>query len=196
VFSALEVGAGACVSLGGVLGSVLAESLGIQRALVVAGLALPLVAVLGWSVVRLLDREGVVPERQAALLRGILRAALPLAGLERVAAGMVPVRFAEGDRLMTEGEPGDVYIVIASGSVAVTGAGRVLGRQGPGEGLGEIALLREVPRTATATALEPVEAYAIDRGTFLAAITGHEPSASAAAAVVEQRLARGGSDPG
>ena len=192
VFSALEVGAGACFALGGVLGSVLAESLGIQRALVVTGLALPLVAVLGWAVVRRLDREGVVPERQAALLRGIpLFCPLPLTGLERVASGMVPVRFAPGERLMTEGEPGDRYLVLAAGSVAVTSGGRDMGTQGPGEGLGEIALLREVPRTATVTALEPVEAWAIGRDTFLAAITGHEQSAAAAEAVVETRLAAG-----
>ncbi|MEW6223343.1 MAG: cyclic nucleotide-binding domain-containing protein [Chloroflexota bacterium] len=193
VFSVMEVGAGVAVSLGGILAPALVAVLGVERALVITGLVLPTLAVLGWPIVRRLDAEGVVPERQAALLRGIpLFCALPLSGLERVAAGMVPVRYPAGARLMTEGEPGDRYLVLAAGSVAVRGGGRDLGRNGPGDGLGEIALLREVPRTATVTALEPVEAFEIDRATFLAAVTGHEPSAAAAERVVEARLGGSG----
>ena len=86
VFAVLEVAASAGVSIGGILASVLIEVIGIERALVLTGLLLPVVAVVGWPLVRRLDTEGVVPERQSSLLRRIpLFAMLPLAALERVA---------------------------------------------------------------------------------------------------------------
>ena len=57
-----------------------------------------------------------------------------------------------------------------------------------GDGVGEIALIRRVPRTATVTALTRVEAYEIDGATFLAALAG--PAGRAAAeSVAEERLA-------
>lgn len=191
VFSVMEVGVGATVAAGSVAGGVLAEALGVQRALALSGLLLPLVAILGWRVVRRLDSESIVPEREASLLRSIpLFAALPLSAVERLAAGMRPLSFAAGEALMVEGDPGDDYFVIASGTVKVLVGGREVRRQGPGDGVGEIALLRRVRRTATVTALEPVDAYLIDRETFLAAITGHAISATTAETLVAARLTR------
>jgi len=80
-----------------------------------------------------------------------------------------------GDVLMREGDPGDRYYVLESGRMRITRGGieqRVA--QGPGDGFGEIALLRNVPRTATITALDPCVLLAIDRHHFLEAVTGHE----------------------
>ena len=192
VFAVLEVAASAGVSIGGVLASVLIEGIGIERALVLTGLLLPVVAVVGWPLVRRLDREGVVPERQSSLLRRIpLFAMLPLTALERVAAGMREVRFAPGERLMTQGDAGDTFVVIERGDVEVAMDGRPHHREGPGTGIGEIALLRSIPRTATVTALDDVDAWSIDCETFLEAVTGHEGSAAAARAVVESRLHAG-----
>ena len=192
VFAVLEVVASASVSIGAIVASLLIGSLGIERALVLTGLSLPVVAVLGWPLVRRLDTEGVVPERQASLLRGIpLFAMLPLAALERVATGMREVRFAAGDRLMTQGDEGDTFVVIERGDVEVAMDGRPHHREGPGAGIGEIALLRAIPRTATVTAVDDVDAWSIDCETFLEAVTGHEGSAAAADAVVESRLHAG-----
>jgi MFS family permease len=189
VFAVLEVAASAGVSVGGVLASILAAVLGIERALVLTGLSLPLIAVVGWPLVRRLDAEGVVPERQASLLRRIpLFAMLPLAALERVATAMREVRFVPGERLMTQGEEGDTFIVIEDGAVEVSMDGRPHHVEGPGSGIGEIALLRAIPRTATVTALRPVDAWAIDCETFVDAVSGHEGARAAAQAVVESRL--------
>ena len=196
VFAVLEVAASAGVSIGGVLASVLYEALGIERSLVLVGLSLPVVAVLGWPLVRRLDTEGVMPERQASLLRGLpLFAALPLAALERVATGMREVRFAAGDRLMTQGDAGDTFVVIEQGDVEVAMDGTPHHREGPGAGIGEIALLRAIPRTATVTAVDDVDAWTIDCETFLEAVTGHEGSAAAAPRVVESRLQAGAGTP-
>jgi hypothetical protein len=192
VFAVLEVGASAGVSIGGILASLLIEGIGIERSLVLVGLLLPVVAVVGWPLVRRLDAEGVIPERQASLLRGIpLFARLPLAALERVATGMHEVHYAGGERLMTQGEPGDTFVVIASGDVEVAMDGHPHHREGPGAGIGEIALLREIPRTATVTALGEVDGWSIDCETFLEAVTGHEGAAAAAREVVERRLRAG-----
>jgi hypothetical protein len=197
VFAVLEVVASIGVSVGGILASLLIASLGIERALVLVGLLLPVVAVVGWPLVRRLDAEGVIPERQARLLRGIpLFAMLPLAALERVATGMREVRFAPGERLMTQGDPGDTFVVIEDGAVDVVMDGQTHHREGPGAGIGEIALLRAIPRTATVTAVGDVEAWAIDCETFIDAVTGHEGSAAAAEVVVESHLHAGAGSPG
>ena len=189
VFAVLEVMASIGVSVGALVGSFLVTTIGVEPALVITGLALPVTALLGWPWVRRLDDEGVLPERQARLLRGIpLFAPLPLAALERIADGMEPVRYAPGEPLMTQGEEGDTYVMVESGRVLVTIDGRPDHEQGPGDGVGEIALLRSVPRTATVTALEPVEGFEVDCHTFVEAVTGHEDSRRAASDVVAARL--------
>jgi CRP-like cAMP-binding protein len=101
------------------------------------------------------------------------------------------VSYPAGAAVMTEGETGDAYAIIDRGQVEVSVAGRTVHIQGPGEGFGEIALLRASPRTATVTALVPVEAWLIDCSTFLDAVTGHPASSVAASAVVGERLGRG-----
>jgi MFS family permease len=189
VFAVLAAVAGLGAASGAVVGAALADALGVTAALVVTGLLLPIAAGAGWPLTRRLDREGVVDERLAGLLRQVPPfALLPLAGLERVAAGMRAARFGTGDALMREGEAGDRFLVIESGAVVVTRAGRELARLGPGDGCGEIALLRRVRRTATVTATAPVEAWAIDSTTFLAAVGGHAGSTAVAEEIVEQRL--------
>ena len=90
---------------------------------------------------------------------------------------------------MREGESGDAYFVIEDGEVEVSAAGRSLGSCGPGDGVGEIALLRRVPRTATVVARTSVQAYAVDAETFLSAVSG-QAAAAAAEAVASSRLAR------
>jgi CRP-like cAMP-binding protein len=90
---------------------------------------------------------------------------------------------------MRKGDPGDHYVLIAEGRIDVSDDGRPLATLGTGDGVGEIALLRAVPRTATATAATAVEAYTIGSPAFLEAVAG--PAAAAAAeTVVAERLER------
>jgi len=90
---------------------------------------------------------------------------------------------------MRQGDPGDTYLLIEDGEVDVSADGRALGTCGPGDGVGEIALLRRVPRTATVVARTRVEGYAIDAGAFLTAVSG-PAAAAAAAALASRRLER------
>lgn len=61
-----------------------------------------------------------------------------------------------GRKLMTEGEPGREFFVLAEGQVEVRRKGRRIRELSDGDFLGEIALLTDLPRTATVTALTPV----------------------------------------
>jgi CRP-like cAMP-binding protein len=97
------------------------------------------------------------------------------------------VTFQPDQVLMTEGEPGDRYILIASGAVEVTVDGEHVRECGPGNGIGEIALLRHGPRTATATATTPVKAYEIGTDAFLEAVSAPF-SWAAAVSVAAHRL--------
>ena len=183
--AALGVGA----ALGAIGAPVLVAAFGIEGALGISGAILPIVAVASWPRVSRIDREAVIPDRELDLLRSVpMFALLPLTGLERLAGALAPRQLAAGEVLMREGEPGDRYYVVATGSLDVSQDGRLLRRCGPGEGVGEIALLRRIPRTATVVATEPTEVFALESADFLAAVSGDARSAAAAERVVGERL--------
>jgi MFS family permease len=196
VFSVFEVGVGIALSLGGLLGAVLVGQLGIEQALIVTGLILPVAAVLSWASARRLDEAALVSGERAAILRAVpLFRPLPLAALERLADGMHPVHYDAGARVMTQGEWGDEYVIVGSGSLEISVDGTVLTRLGPGDGCGEIGLLRSTPRTATVDAIAPVDGWAIECPTFVAVVTGQDESRVAAEMVIAERLRRGGTLP-
>jgi MFS family permease len=172
------------IGLGALLAPLLIETAGIRWALVATGLLLPALALLGSAQLRSIDRRSAAPA-ELQLLQGVpILAPLPLATLELLAGSLREVRHPAGAVVIREGEAGDRFYVIGEGEVEV--AGRRFGR---GEGFGEIALLRDVPRTATVTATSDVTLYALERDEFIAAVTGHEPARAAADAVIAARLA-------
>jgi len=71
-----------------------------------------------------------------------------------------------GDELVTQGEPGDRFYVIESGRAEIVKDGVVLGAVSKGMYFGEVALLRDVPRTATVVASTPMRLFALDREGF------------------------------
>ena len=91
--------------------------------------------------------------------------------------------------MVRQGEPGDRFYIVAEGEVEVVVDGRVVRTEGAGDHFGEIALLRDVPRTATVRAVTDTELYALERDEFIAAVTGHAATAEAADAAVATRLA-------
>ncbi len=190
VFGVLETATGVGFAVGAVIAPVLVAWLGPRWTFAVAGALLPVLALLSWARLAAVDAHAVVPSRQLELLRAIpLFAGLQPPTLERLAADLVPVSVAAGSTVVREGETGDRFYVIASGRAGVEVDGRHARALGEGDFFGEIALLRDVPRTATVRALEPLELYALERDRFIPAVTGSAASLEAAEAVVGARLA-------
>ncbi len=94
--------------------------------------------------------------------------------------------------VVQQGETGDLYYLVAEGQLEVTDLGSPARRSlGPGSAFGEIALLRDIPRTATVTAVEPSRLWTIDRRTFLQTVAGSS-GAELASRHVDSLLSRGG----
>jgi CRP-like cAMP-binding protein len=123
-----------------------------------------------------------------ALRRVPIFAPLPVPEIERLAKALVSIRVDSGAAVFSEGESGDRFYVIRNGTAAVEVAGRRVRALGPGDSFGEIALVRDVPRTATIRALTTLDLLALERDVFVATLTHHPASAEAAGSIVAARL--------
>ena len=200
VFGIEEGLAMAALAVGSILVTGLVAVVGLEAGVLIVAAILPAFAIGAWPRLRAMDRRGTVPVRAIRLLRATsLFRPLPAPQLEAVARRGVWLTVESGIVVIRQGEAGDRYFVLADGAVTVTIDGEhVRDLREPGEGFGEIALLRDVPRTATVTALEPTILFAIDRAPFLAAVTGHPDAFAAASAEAARREGRTteGSDEG
>jgi MFS family permease len=175
--------------LGSITAPVLLWALGIRGALLATGAILPVGVLLAWRRLREIDAGTGVPELPLALLRQTaLFAPLPIVTLERLARCLVALSLPAQAILVRQGEPGDRFYLLARGEVEALVDGRVTRTLAAGDHFGEIALLRDVPRTASVRTRTPVEVYALDREEFVAAVTGHEQSVAAVDAVITARL--------
>ncbi len=189
VLGVVDSVANAGPALGGVLAPVLIAALGIQGALVATGAILPVAALLAWARLRGVGEGSQESVRREELLRGQpLFAPLSLATVEHLSSRLAPVHADVGEWLMREGDPGDAYMLIETGEAEVSRFGQVIGRLGPGDGLGEIALLHDVPRTASVIALTPIDGFSLASDSFLEAVTGHAASYDTARAIASDRL--------
>jgi MFS family permease len=189
VFGVLESLLLLTIGLGALVAPILLNWLGTRGALIVAGALLPLVVIPAWPRLNAIDRAAHVPvERLELLGANPIFAPLPEPTLERLADGLEEVRAAAGQEVVRQGEPGDLFYLVKDGTLDVYVDGRKVQTLGPGESFGEIALLRDVPRTATVRAQSDAELYALERRDFLGAVTGFAPSLSAAEAVIGMRL--------
>jgi MFS family permease len=190
VFGVFEMLVVTAVGVGSIVGSGLVAALGVRWALVVGGAVLPTLAAVSYRRLHRIDDSADVPERELAILAGLpLFAPLPVTTLERLAARLRQVTARAGSRLVAEGDEGDLFYVIAAGSVDVSQAGRHVATLGPGDYFGEIALLHDAPRSATCVARTDVELYTLERERFVSAVSGHVLSAAEAESVARERLA-------
>ncbi len=133
--------------------------------------------------------EAETPRRELELLRGVpIFAPLASSTLDTLAAKLVPAEAPAGTEVVRQGEPGDRFFIVGEGRLDIHVDGARAQPLGPGDFFGEIALLRDVLRTATVTAVDDAKLYALDRGDFIAAVTGHAESKAAADSVVATRL--------
>jgi MFS family permease len=194
VFGVLESLAVATIGLGAITAPLLVSAFGARTAMVITGALLPVVAALFWRRLTQID-QGSHPAEALDLLRSLpLFRPLPPATAEQLAASLVPVRVLAGEDVFRQGESGDRFYLVDRGEVLVSVDAQPVNRLGRGGYFGEIALLRDLPRTATVTAETDTSLLALERDEFIAAVAGHAPSAEVANAVIASRL--GGLRPG
>ncbi|HKP17904.1 MAG TPA: MFS transporter [Gaiellaceae bacterium] len=189
VFGVLETLLVGTIGLGAILAPLLIDALGIRWALVATGAFLPALAALTWRQLLTIDAGARAPTDGLRLLERIpIFAPLPTPSLERLASQLDEVAVPAGGTVIRQGDAGDRFYVVESGRLSVTVDGVPSRELAAGDFFGEIALLRDVPRTATVVAETDARLHALGRDQFLAAVTGYAPSARAADAVVGARL--------
>jgi MFS family permease len=177
------------VALGSILAPVLVDAIGTRSAFVAVGAILPLLALAVYGRLAAID-GAVAPAPELDLIQRVpMFAPLSVAAKERIAAKLVPVSVPAGHVVIRAGETGDRFYVVGDGELEISADG-LLRTACEADYFGEIALLRDVPRTATVKALVDTRLYALEREDFLAAVTGHEAARAAGEATAEERLGR------
>ena len=190
VFGVIQMLWLASMGIGAALAPVLISWLGVEGALIAAGAILPALVAVSATTVARIDAQAAAPDAEELkiLVAVPIFAPLPGGSLEHLAARLVPLRVDPGTVIVREGDEGDRFYLVAEGELDVSQDGASISELGPGGYFGEIALLRDIARTATVTATTVSVLYALDREEFLAAVTGHPQSAEAAESVMSARL--------
>ena len=172
--------------------SFLIAQFGVRTAVVLVGSIAPVVVVAAWRPLSSIDRDAQAPEAETvAFLRNMpIFAPLPPPSIERILSQLDRIEVPVGEVLIRQGDVGDRFLMIVHGDVSVTRNGKMIAERTSGDHLGEIALLRDVPRTATVTTTSPTELLILDRVPFLEAVTGHPQTHERANAIVEEHLGR------
>ena len=191
VFGVLESLLLLTVALGAALAPALVSALGTRGALIAAGVLLPGLVVLASGALRRIDAAAKAPIVEVELLRQVpFFASLPEASIERLARRATDEHVAAGATIVAQDEPGESFYVVRDGAAEVLVGGASTATLGTGGYFGEIALLRNVPRTATVQARTNTDLLVLTRDDFLTAIVGYAPSLASAEAVVARRLGR------
>lgn len=162
------------MALGSAAAPGLASAVDVRPAIFGIGVAVAAIALLYWRPLRQMDRATVVGDASTELLTEVgIFEPLPLVLVEHLATRLTRNDYAAGEVVISEGQEGDTLHVIGEGTAAVTVAGSPRSDLGPHDTFGEIALLRETPRTATVTAGGALTTYSLQRADFLTAIQGN-----------------------
>jgi MFS family permease len=175
------------VAIGSIVAPAIVHAIGPRSAFAVVGAILPVLILITWSQLRSIDREFAAPTVELDLLAKVaLFEPLSMVAKEHVAGKLIPVEVASDEVVIRAGEHGDRFYIVAEGELEITNGVRETA--GPGGFFGEIALLRDVPRTATVRATTPSKLYALERSDFIEAVTGHPEVRAAGETVVAERL--------
>lgn len=186
VFGAFNAFLLAAILLGAVVAPVLIEQVSLDAALWFSGLAIPVLCLLGWPVLRRMDRESVARDALLAPKVKLLAACnlfadVSAGGIDQLAGASTEVTVGAGQSVVREGEPADAFYVVAEGRLSVTARGEAdtvetLNDLSVGDYFGEIGLIEQIPRTATVTPTTKTVLLRIDGSAFLEALTQSAPS--------------------
>jgi hypothetical protein len=191
VFAAFEGTVTLGVAAGAIMTPVLIAGLGIRSALVAVGAIAPLTVIACYGALRRLDQRVRVQDLDVALLQRIpMLRPLPEATIEQLAARLTRVHLPEGAAVFEQGDAGDDFYVIEDGAAEVFNDQRSVRTLGTGAAFGEIALIKDCPRTASVRARTPLSLRALNRAVFLAAVTCYPTSAELADRVISAHLER------
>jgi Cyclic nucleotide-binding domain/Major Facilitator Superfamily len=183
------------VALGSIAAPAIEAAVGARTALLLVGLLLPVLALASSRRLSRID-AALTPVEGLDLVAAIpMFAPLSVVVKERLAASLTPVCLAAGETIIQRGEPGDRFYIVKSGRFAVEKGGMRVASAEEGDYFGEVALVQDVPRTASVRAVQDSAVYALGRDSFVAAINGH-PTAIAEAQRIATERGAGGPLPG
>ncbi len=189
VYAAVESIAIGAIAVGALITPLLIHLFGVRPSLIGIGVVVTAYAVSTLPRLRKLDLRLTEPEGLDVLRTiGIFEPLHPSV-LEEMAHKLESVSVPAGQAVVREGDVADRFYVIAEGEVEVSHGDLVIRRETAGDFFGEIGLLRNVPRTATVTAVTDVKLWALDRDDFLGAVTGTGAARVAAEDIVSRRIA-------
>jgi MFS family permease len=178
------------VAVGSLAAPVLVGWIGARSAFVLVGAVLPVLAFLTYRRLASIDRS-IEPAPELGLLDRVpMFAPLSVAGKERIASKLVARLVQAGEVVIRAGDVGDRFYIVGDGELDIDAGGRHKTAH-RADYFGEIALLRDVPRTATVVATVNSELLSLQRDDFLAAVTGHAAAHTAGEEVAAARLAHG-----
>ena len=166
--------------LGALVGPLIASTLGIRWALLLAGLPLPAVVLVGRKLLRNLDTTASERLKVLAVLHGVpFLEPLDMAALESIVGRVTHLSVPAGTEIVRQGDAGDCFYVVGTGKAEVLVDGFPVGSVVAGGYFGERALLRNVPRMATVRSSEPTELLVLAGSDFLTALTGQQGAGTA-----------------
>jgi MFS family permease len=180
------------VAIGSITAPALVGAIGPRPAFVLVGSILPLLALVAYRRLAEMDETVAPPATLELIDRVPMFAPLSIAKKERIASDLIPLTVHAGEVVIRSGDYGDRFYLVDAGELDIDANGRRTSVRAA-DYFGEIALLRDVPRTATVKAVVDSELYALRREDFLAAITGHSAARTAGDAIATARLAGQGS---
>jgi MFS family permease len=187
VFGLVEAAAVGGLGVGSVLTPLLLHLAGVRWTLATAGAILPLLSVVMRRALARIDEGAVVPVEQLQAIATVpFLDVLPLQRKEALAAALERIERRAGTTLFSAGDPGDRLYILSDGAIEIELPSGPKVEHAPAF-VGEIALLRDIPRTATVRVVADSTFWTLDGEHFLDAVTGHSRSRTTADTLVASR---------